>query len=206
MLPSGAVTASSEDERRATRNAESCCRTTTQATTQAHVREERSDGVACTDVNMTSVDSGVETGNDSNDSSIVQHESQHAAAAAAVTVAAGQAAANNVTTVAITNTSQTDKQQEPGPSIIRIGFNQTVWPADLDFPSSSFCPITRNLETVATISTVPSTQTWLPKVKTVARIQTPRCVNERLKNYVPKSKRGSWKIALNNMICTGCLF
>lgn len=37
------------------------------------------------DINMTSVDSGVETGNDSNDSSIVQQESQHATVVATAT-------------------------------------------------------------------------------------------------------------------------
>ncbi|KYN07516.1 hypothetical protein ALC62_01718 [Cyphomyrmex costatus] len=49
--------------------------------------------VACSNVNMTSVDSGVETGNDSNDSSIVQQEGQQQQ------VVANQVIGNSVTTV-----------------------------------------------------------------------------------------------------------
>lgn len=45
--------------------------------------------------NMTSVDSGVETGNDSNDSSSVQHENQH--------VAAGQVTSSNITAISPVN-------------------------------------------------------------------------------------------------------
>ncbi|XP_018355279.1 PREDICTED: uncharacterized protein LOC108756171 [Trachymyrmex septentrionalis] len=52
-----------------------------------------SGSVACCNVNMTSIDSGVETGNDSNDSSIVQQEGQQQQ------VVASQVISNGVTAV-----------------------------------------------------------------------------------------------------------
>ncbi|XP_012059879.1 PREDICTED: uncharacterized protein LOC105623088 [Atta cephalotes] len=52
-----------------------------------------SGSVACCNVNMTSIDSGVETGNDSNDSSIVQQEGQQQQ------VVASQVISNSVTAV-----------------------------------------------------------------------------------------------------------
>jgi len=48
------------------------------------VLPDHSGGVACSNVNMTSIDSGVETGNDSNDSSTVQQEGQQQQAASQV--------------------------------------------------------------------------------------------------------------------------
>lgn len=48
------------------------------------VLPDHNGGVACSNVNMTSIDSGVETGNDSNDSSTVQQEGQQQQAASQV--------------------------------------------------------------------------------------------------------------------------
>lgn len=45
---------------------------------------DHSGSVACFNVNMTSIDSGVETGNDSNDSSTVQQEGQQQQAASQI--------------------------------------------------------------------------------------------------------------------------
>jgi len=45
--------------------------------------------VACSNVNMTSIDSGVETGNDSNDSSIIQQEGQQQQVAAGQVISSG---------------------------------------------------------------------------------------------------------------------
>ena len=53
-----------------------------------------SGSIACCNVNMTSIDSGVETGNDSNDSSIVQQEGHQQQQ-----VVASQVISNGVATV-----------------------------------------------------------------------------------------------------------
>ncbi|XP_011168761.2 potassium channel AKT2/3 isoform X2 [Solenopsis invicta] len=60
----------------------------------ALVLPDHSNSVACSNVNMTSIDSGVETGNDSNDSSIVQQDGQQQQQ-----IAVGQVINNDVTAV-----------------------------------------------------------------------------------------------------------
>ncbi|XP_032677840.1 poly [ADP-ribose] polymerase tankyrase-2-like isoform X2 [Odontomachus brunneus] len=85
---------------------------------------------------MASVDSGVETGNDSNDSSIVQHESQHAttivspvATAANISAATiGQDAVDEVASVAITDTCKSNETFLPSPSYLMTF--KPHWPVD----------------------------------------------------------------------------
>ncbi|KAL2747674.1 ankyrin repeat domain-containing protein 54 isoform X1 [Vespula maculifrons] len=78
---------------------------------------------------MTSVDSGVETGNDSNDSLIVQHEN----------LTSGQISCNtSSTTVASMNSSQ-NQGQENEQNTSRIGLGP-AWSMDLSLPISSLCP------------------------------------------------------------------
>ncbi|KAF7387309.1 hypothetical protein HZH68_012986 [Vespula germanica] len=78
---------------------------------------------------MTSVDSGVETGNDSNDSLIVQHEN----------LTSGQISCNtSPTTVASMNSSQ-NQGQENEQNTSRIGLGP-AWSMDLSLPISSLCP------------------------------------------------------------------
>lgn len=116
--------------------------TTTTATTPLqetlHVRESErvADNSARPDASMTSVDSGVETGNDSNDSIVVTANITSAA------TAIGQHAANNSVTT-ITTTSAVNKQhqeqhrcehQEAGPSFIRIDWPPSVTSEILKFP------------------------------------------------------------------------
>ncbi|KAK2576937.1 hypothetical protein KPH14_005555 [Odynerus spinipes] len=81
---------------------------------------------------MTSVDSGVETGNDSNDSSIVQQEN----------LTSGQISCNTTSTVATVNSSQREGQ-ENDQNTFRIGFGP-AWPVDLNLPISSLCPVLEN--------------------------------------------------------------
>lgn len=97
-------------------------------------------------ISMASVDSGVETGNDSNDSSIVQHESQHAttvvspvATAANISAAIiGQDAVGEVASVAITDTCKSNETFLPNPSyLMTFGSAKRTfcsvnehWPAD----------------------------------------------------------------------------
>lgn len=57
---------------------------------------DHNSSVVCSNVNMTSIDSGVETGNDSNDSSTVQQESQQQQQQQQQVVA-GQIISNDVT-------------------------------------------------------------------------------------------------------------
>lgn len=81
---------------------------------------------------MTSVDSGVETGNDSNDSSIVQHEN----------LTSGQISCNISSTVATVNNSQREGRENE-PSTFRIGFGP-AWPVNFNLPISSLCPVLEN--------------------------------------------------------------
>lgn len=70
------------------------------------------------DINMTSVDSGVETGNDSNDSSIVQHESQHATSIAT----AGHVTVDTVASVAIMDTCESNNNSHLTTPDFVLGF------------------------------------------------------------------------------------
>lgn len=81
---------------------------------------------------MTSVDSGVETGNDSNDSSIVQHEN----------LTSGQISCNISSTVATVNNSQREGRENE-PSTFRIGFGP-AWPVNFNLPMSSLSPVLEN--------------------------------------------------------------
>lgn len=98
--------------------------------------------VAHSGISMASVDSGVETGNDSNDSSIVQHENQFATVIA-----------SSVATVANVNTATTDQIAEIKPDAVSdtCKSNDSVLPnffVSLQHSSDNICSLmTRGIDT-----------------------------------------------------------